>query len=131
MTSSFRALHIVSLFVWVSLTPCWTLAAIRCEQKLSPVEKIICQRSNRDHSLLELDHTLNASYLATLAVVADKAALRKSELAWLQSRDKCDDYMCIYDLMLKRISELARERIGAQPPSASLLNSAGVKAACT
>ena len=124
-------LRVVLFLTLISLMPSAAVAAIRCEEKLSRVEKIICQTPNHDSSLLELDHTLNAAYSATLAVVEDKATLRKSELIWLQSRDSCDDFTCVYQLMLARISELARERIKAQPPLAAPLDSDGVKAACT
>lgn len=131
MAVTFRAFHIVVLFMGISLAPSGARAAIRCDEKLSRVEKIICQTPNHDSSLLKLDHALNAAYSATLAVVEDKATLRKSELAWLQSRDKCDGYMCVLNLMRGRISELASQRIKAQSPLTTPLNADGVKAACT
>lgn len=91
-------------------------AGVQCDKSLTRVEKIICETPNDHGSLVETDRVLNAAYAATLAVVADKAALRKGELAWLQSRDSCDDYSCVVSSMRNRISELARQRIEAQPP---------------
>jgi uncharacterized protein len=127
--SSLRAcLAAVTLGLPGSLFSHLAAGAMQCDGRLSQAEQLICG----NQELLSLDQALNDAYAATLAVVADTAALRKAQRVWLRvERDACTGFQCMYRVMHDRIGKLSTERITAQPALGQPLDMDTAKATCS
>ena len=77
-------------------------ASFDCAKASSLVEKVICAESR----LSELDQQLAISYKETLANVADVDSLKAGQLAWLKSRNQCQESTCLVSAYQRRIKEL-------------------------
>lgn len=76
-----------------------TAAGFDCAKAVSFVEKAVCA----DKRLSELDDALASAYKETAANAADPASLKSGQLAWLKTRNACQDLDCLLALYKKRI----------------------------
>jgi uncharacterized protein len=77
-------------------------AGFDCTRASSAVERTVCA----DPRLSRLDEELAAEFRSVLGVVADPAALRERQRAWLAERDACADQRCLERLYLRRVASL-------------------------
>lgn len=87
---------------------CAGAAGFDCAQASSAVERTVCA----DPRLSLLDETLAVEFRNLLGVVADPAALRERQRAWLAERDACADEQCLERLYERRVAAL---RAGTRP----------------
>ena len=94
-------------------------ASFDCTQGSSAVERTVCANPR----LSRLDEELATEFRSLLGVVANPAALRERQRAWLVERDACADDRCLERLYLRRVAAL---RAGTRPPAETRAAALGI-----
>lgn len=101
-------------------------ASFDCERPETLVTTLICNSP----SLSEMDDELSNLYKEQRAKSANKTTLKQQQITWLQSRDQCEDELCIAVHYKNRIAELSAkqeaptEKSTPDNPKPSILTSA-------
>lgn len=86
-------------------------ASFDCKLAHGKVETMICA----DSGLSKLDERLSAIYSQSRKTSSDERAGKAMQLAWLKTRNACDDVACLLRLYETRIDELRTTPASASP----------------
>ncbi len=78
-------------------------ASFDCKQAKTTVEQLIC----RNDDLSALDDTLAESFQQEVAAAASPNTLRAAQKAWLATRNRCTDTLCLQPQYEQRIAALS------------------------
>lgn len=81
----------------------WAAPSFDCAKASTNVEKLIC--ANDDLGRLDVMLTKNFRGMLSADLGTTTQALRKEQLDWLRSRNRCTDVECIRQAYLKRLDE--------------------------